>query len=757
MKLDYRYPEIEAILGGTPSEDPVVIRSIAFDTRRILDGSSVLFFALEGVFRNGHDFIPDAYDKGVRRFVVSQAGSTSQFPDALEIVVPDTLKALQELAAWHRKRFSIPVVGITGSNGKTTVKEWLSTLLQKKFNVARTPKSYNSQLGVAISLLELTAESEVAVIEAGISEPGEMHILRHMIAPTHGIFTSFGAAHRENFASRSAHLAEKLALFQDLDHFLIASGIQEHSDSRAQSVDPALIEKWHDKVPFRENVQKENALLAIGMAEILGLTDPEIEAGLHELYPLTMRLESYNGVEGNTIINDTYSLDSDSLRLSLEYQLAHSAGKQRIAVIGLATPDTAREQEIRKIVSGFDPVELYFYYPGHPFEHQFTNKSILFKGMRNARMEQLATRFKQQHHQTYLEIDLSAIRHNINVHKQLLRENTRLLCMVKASSYGSDARTIGRFLENMGVSYLGVAYADEGIELRNSGVGLPILVMNAEESTFSRCIEYRLEPAFFSLRQLNAFTEELISRGEHNYPIHIKLETGMNRLGFTSDQLSKMVSFVKAQPEIYIRSVYSHLAESDVPDSDFTRRQIEQFTLMADQLENEFAHPFLRHILNSSGIRNYPEAQFDMVRLGIGMYGAVSDPSLEPAIGWYSSISQIKTLVPGESVGYNRHFVAREVTRVAIIPVGYADGFRRSLGRGNGGVYIRGEWCPTLGNVCMDMIMVDVTHLDVQEGETAEIIGTHQTIGDFAGRLGTIPYEVMTSFSSRVHRMYIEH
>ncbi len=755
MKLDYRYSEIEEILGTRPSGDDSLIRAVAFDTRRILNGAGHLFFALEGVFRDGHDFLDDAYSRGVRHFVVRKAGSTQHLSGAKEIVLTNTLRGLQQLAAHHRQRFDCPVVAITGSNGKTIVKEWLSHLLQKKWNVARSPKSYNSQLGVAVSLLEMTSDTDVAIIEAGISAPGEMQTLLEMIAPTHGVFTAFGAAHREHFTSEEEHLQEKLLLFSQLDHFLYPArmGLYE-TNGTPVSFEP--YEQLLGGLPFSDEIQRQNALLAVAMAKELGLDDETIREGSAELHPLTMRLESYDGNNGNHIINDTYSLDPDSLRLSLEYQLAHSKGKDRVVIIGLPERNPAREAEFEALIRPFAPAEFYFYYPDEPFEREFRNKSILLKGARAARMEQLARKFRQQHHQTFLEIDLSAVRHNINAHKSLLRESTQLLCMVKASSYGSDARTMGKFLEEMGVAYLGVAYVDEGIELRKSGIELPILVMNCEESTYPQCIEYRLEPAFFSVRQLNAFIVELIDRSLLNYPVHIKLETGMNRLGFAQDQLRELIALVKGQPEIYIRSVYSHLAESDVEDSAFTLQQIENFTLMADQLENEFPQSFLRHVLNSSGIRNYPQAQFDMVRLGIGMYGVSDDPLLEPAIGWYSAISQVKHVKPGESVGYSRSFIAEENMRIAIIPVGYADGFRRSLGGGKGGVSIREKWCPTVGNVCMDMIMVDIGDLPVSEGEPVEIIGKHQPIHVFARQMDTIPYEVMTGFSVRVHRVFVE-
>ena len=756
MKLDYAYKELAHLFTNTPVQDTSLIHSVAFDSRRISNGEGVLFFALEGIFRDGHDFINDAYEKGVRHFVVGKSGYTNQLPGANEILVEDTFTALQRLAKHHRSRFSCPVVAITGSNGKTTVKEWLSHLLSKEFTIARSPKSYNSKLGVAISLLELTDSTDIAILEAGVSRQGEMGTLREMIQPTHGILTSFGTAHREQFDSKEDHLREKTDLFGDIRHFIYPDVIPEVNAPNARMVPATAYNHLLENLPFSDDVSRQNARLAVAMALELGGNSAVISNSVRELNPLALRLETYDGVSGNTIINDTYNLDDDSLRLSLEYQLANAAGKKRVVLIGLEKEDAQREEQIATIVRSFDPSEFHFHYANQPFTYDYTDTSILIKGTRAARMEQIARKFKQQNHQTYLEIDLTTVRHNINFHKSKLREETRLLCMVKAASYGSDARKMGKFLEDMGVDYLGVAYADEGVELRKNGIELPILVMNCEESAFSQCIEYRLEPAVFSIDQLNSFITELIHQGKMHHPIHIKLETGMNRLGFSQDQLPALIDLIKGQPEIYIKSIYSHLAESDREESSFTRGQIDVFNICADQLDNEFSYTIMRHILNSTGIQNYPEAQLDMVRLGIGMYGVSTNEFLRPALSWYSSISQIKQVEAGQSVGYSRSFIADTSMHIAIIPVGYADGFRRTLGQGKGGVYIQDKFCPTVGNVCMDMIMVDVSSLVVSQGERVEIIGKHQTIEDFAQKLGTIPYEVMTSFSRRVHRMFVD-
>lgn len=756
MKLDYAYTDLALLFTDTAVQDDSIIHSVAFDSRRVSSGDGVIFFALKGVFRDGHEFIQDAYERGVRHFVVSEKGCTSQLVDAQEIVVEDTFDALQSLAKHHRSRFNCQVVAITGSNGKTTVKEWLSHLLSKKFSIARSPKSYNSKLGVAISLLELTSTTDVAIIEVGISKKGAMNTLREMIQPTHGILTSFGSAHSEQFDSTESHFNEKLTLFEGAKLFIYPEIIGSLSIDNAVVISNNMHEQLLEKLSFTDPISRQNARLAISMALELGVEAQIISEAVSELIPLALRLESYDGVSGNTIINDTYNLDSESLRLSLEYQLANAGDKKRIVIIGLEKKDLTMEEQISTIIRPFQPSEFRFHYADQPINYNYSDANILIKGTRAAKMKKVAQKFKQQNHQTYLEIDLTAIRHNINYYKSKLKNETRLLCMVKASSYGSDARKMGEFLERMGVDYLGVAYADEGIELRKNGIELPILVMNCEESAFSQCIEYKLEPAVYSLRQLNSFITELIHQDKMNYPIHVKLETGMNRLGFSQNQLTALIDLIKGQPEIYVKSVYSHLAESDIEESTFTQGQIDTFNLCADQLDNEFSYSIMRHVLNSSGILNYPEAQLDMVRLGIGMYGISTNEYLRPAVSWYSSISQVKTLSSGDAVGYNRTFIADRPMRIAIIPVGYADGFRRTLSQGKGGVFINGNFCPTVGSVCMDMIMVDVSSLDVYAGDCVEIIGVHQSIESFANTLETIPYEVMTSFSKRVHRLFID-
>lgn len=751
MNLDYSYSKLSLLLSGQNSSDSSPIRSVSFDTRKITNGDHTLFFALAGVFRDGHQFIELAYKKGVRHFVVSTAGSTKSFPGAQEIVVNDTLLGLLDLAKHHRNRFNFPIIAITGSNGKTTVKEWLAQFLGSQFQVSRSPKSYNSQLGVALSILEFNSKTEIGIVEVGVSTMENMIRIREILKPTHGILTSFGSAHRALFDSEHEHLSTKMALFNTVselfypDHLNLDKGIAVSTDSN-----PEIIP--HFKLTGDFNLM--NVQIAISVAAFFGLDKAKLQQVIPCISPLALRLETFPGNNNNIILNDTYSLDFESLRNSLGYQLATAKGKKRYAIIGVS--DASQQHTYEALLNEFKLDGYYFHTQEISSNYQFHDSSILIKGDRELKMGTLANTFKEKNHQTYLEIDLKAIRHNVNYTKSLLSTGTKLLCMVKASSYGSDAKTMGRFLEELGVDYLGVAYVSEGVELRKNGVLTPILVMNAEESTFGDCVKYSLEPAIFSLKQFESLIKELILQECANFPIHIKVETGMNRLGFVASEIKTLIESIKVQPEVSVKSIYSHLVESDVLHSEFTQKQINLFEAISTEITDNFPYQIDRHILNSEGIKNYTESQFEMVRLGIGIYGGNGTKQLRPAISWLSTVSQLKEIQPHSSIGYNRSFISEKKRTIAIIPVGYADGFKRLLGNGNGGVFIQNNYCPTLGNVCMDMIMVDVTGLKIEEGEPVEIIGKNQTILDFAQKSKTIPYEIMTSFSQRLHRMYVD-
>ncbi len=757
MRLTYRYNEIAHLLGQSASSSEE-IHAVAYDSRAIIEGNHLLFFAFVGQFRDGHAFITDAYEKGVRHFVVKKDFQSS-FPDAHFIRVEDPLQSLLAFATHHRMCFNYPVIAVTGSSGKTTVKEWLSELLSPTLNVVRSPKSYNSRLGVALSILEMHSAADVAIIEAGISEPGDMKILQEMIQPTEGIFTSFGRAHRSNFESETAHLKEKLLLFSGLESFFYAASI--HADiENGIAVHPDQYTAFFEAFST-DQVVRQNASLAIAMSQKLGLSDAEILTSMQKIRPLALRLELFDGKDNSLIINDSYSLDIDSLHHALQFQMANCKDKKRIVVLGVSQENGRYSQELTDIVDSYHPSACIVLKKGESLELDVTDSCVLFKGERSVQLEKIAHTYRVHRHQTYLEIDLSAIRHNIGQYKSKLKPETMLLSMVKASSYGSDAKKMGLFLEKIGVNYFGVAYPYEGIELRKSGVKLPILVMNCESQDFESCIEYQLEPAIYSMRQLEDFIASLIHLGITNYPVHIKLETGMQRLGFEEDQIHSLIQKIHSQPEVRVKSIYSHLAESDVPNSEFTTHQIALFDRISKQLMNALPYSVLRHLSNSEGVPNYPAAQFDMVRLGIGMYGITGSASLKetlkPAIRWMSSISQVKQLTKGTSVGYNRTFIAEKDTQIAVVPVGYADGLSRALSRGNGHVFIGNHPCDIVGNVCMDMIMIDTSGVNAKEGDSVEIIGFNQPIEALAKAMNTIPYEVMTRFSPRLHRVFIEH
>lgn len=763
MKLNLTFDEFCLAINGKHlnGSKEEIIQQIQFDTRKIYPLPNQAFFALKGAYRDGHDFISDAYEKGVRMFVVSEP-KLPELNDATFIFVKDTLRALQDLACYHRKKITYPIIGITGSVGKTTVKEWLFHLLSDKYRIVRSPKSYNSQLGVALSLLNLHEDCDLAIIEAGISKPGEMEALERMIQPTIGIFTSVSKAHAENFPSYELHLKEKMALFKNVQTTVLGSGflISKEQMRSIKAYQPTIGEfaKELQLLPFQDRGSVASALLAIATAKILkGLDIQKITS----LPRLAMRLETFEGRENSIIINDTYNLDLDALKLSLEYQLALAEGKKRIVIVGLDEDWMHLEAKIRLTIDDFKPDLLVFSSKPIISDAELKDAVVLVKGTRGAKMEKIARSFKLKQHKTEVIYNLSAIKHNLSVFKNQLQTSTKILAMVKAQSYGVGLEKIASFLEKIGISYLGVAYSDEGVELRKSGIKIPILVMNPEEEGFEACIKYNLEPAIYSLNQLDELISTLISMEKSNFSIHIKLDTGMRRLGFEREELPKLMEIIQAQPEVRIAGVYSHLSDADNRrDKRFTQLQITRFQETCTWISNKVPYPFIRHLLNSEGIANFSEAQFDMVRVGVGMYGISSNPTLQKrlqaVINWKSEISQIKTIQVGESVGYSRTFMANEKMKIAIIPVGYADGFRRSLSNGKGGVFIKNKFCPILGKVCMDMIIVDVSKLDVTEGEEVEIIGENQTIETFAKAMDTIPYEVMTSISKRVHRAYSE-
>lgn len=755
MKLELTYTDFCFQINGKGEGDPYpnLIQEVVYDTRKINPSAGLVFFALTGPFRNGESYISAAYEKGIRVFVVNQV-PVNNWSDASFIVVEDTLAALQLLAKNYRNELHYPILAIAGSLGKTTVKEWLYHLIAGKLEVFRSPKSFNSQLGVALSLLHLPKKADLAIIEVAATKPGEMRILTEMLRPTHGILTNLLPSHASEFSDFKQYSKEIASLFDGVN-WLITS---EETKSFAQlsvktiSIQPNDLDSL---ILFQDDISIQQSKIAIAAAQEWITID---EQRIKSLPHLAMRLETFEGNDGSLIVNDTYTMDREAFKSSLSYQLSIAGSKRRIVLIGLSAENPSFTADIRELCQQFEVDEVHFLQQDEEFPLALKNAVVLVKGERY--MQRVANRLKWKQHKTQLSYNLSALKHNLNQYKNSLFPETKMLAMVKAQSYGAGLTTMARFLEKQGIHYFGVAYSDEGKELRKAGIKTPILVMNAEEEGMETCVEHDLEPAIYDFNQLDELLKVLIAQEKTAFPIHIKMDTGMKRLGFYPDQVQQLIEVLAAQPEVMVKSIYSHLAEADNEASTFTQNQIAQFDECCKQFEFYLSYPFLRHILNSEGIAQYPNAQFDMVRIGIGLFGLSSnhlmEQRLKPVIDWTSSISQVKSIVPGESVGYGRSFVAQKEMRIAIIPIGYADGFKRSLSNGVGAVFIQNQRCPVVGRVCMDMIMVDLGDLKIEANTKVEIIGTNRGLTEFAKDCQTIPYEILTSISPRVHRSYFE-
>ena len=727
--------------------------SIVVDSRKITSTNQVAFCAIEGRFNNGHDYIEDAYKKGIRLFIVNEKFTIKFHEDAIYFIVQNTLWTLQELTKLHRQKFDYPVVLIAGDLGKTTTKEWAYHLLSSKYRVIRSPKSFNTNIGVALSLLELNENCDLALIEVAEQSSEELIRLNEVVKPSIGVVT---------YLKNKAFNPSLLKLYKGCTSIIIhpqsfAFDKFNSSFSIANSTLPEEIVKQIEE--GNDKTKDFNLYIAIQLSQFFKLDYTLLLEQLKSLPKLALRMETFEGINGNAIINDSYNLDFEALIYSLEYQLTVSGNKKRTLIIGIDKENQDKKNKINAILDQYKLDEVIYNHEGFDYK-KIQNALVLIKGTRNANMQKVAQKFRLKTHKTFLEIDLKAIKHNLEVYKSNLLLSTNVLVMVKSNAYGGGAEGMAKFYQEIGIDYLGVAYVDEGVELRNKGITLPILVMNAEENGFDDCIENGLEPSIYSFEQLDEFIKALINVGKTNYPIHLKINTGMNRLGFELTEIGKVIETIKAQPEIKIKSVFSHLADADnIKSSDFTNYQIQQFDEAVNQICSQINYRIEKHLLNSEASAEYKEYQYDMVRLGIGVYGLASHPEIKkqliPAVKWKSSISQIKNINPGDSVGYSRSFIASQKMTIAIVPVGYADGFRRSLSNGLGGVYIKEQFCPVVGKVCMDMIMVDITALECKVGESVEIIGENQSMEEFSKKMDTIPYEVMTNFSKRVHRVYL--
>lgn len=758
MKLNYSSSALANILETTVSGNTSerLCTHVVYDTRKIIQAKGALFFALEDI-RDGHTFIEKAYALGVVQFVVKYIPE-GVFPDAQFFVVSDPLSALQKLAKYHRSQYSIPVFAITGSIGKTTFKEWLFHCISDRFKVIRSPKSFNSQLGVALSLLEITSDASIALIEAGISKPGEMSLLKEMIQPDYGVFTHFGTAHRENFADKEQHLLEKWKLFSDCRLVWIPESFQSIADRLPGNFQ--VCNGLH--VPqFPAGFSGMLGELAT-ILQFLQYSKEDIDQKLASLPSLALRMEVFDGIQGNTIINDTYNMDADALVEALQFQQTLAGNRRRVVILGISPHMQHNEEHLIQLTQQFAPIDVVIVKDPHAIDWTtFENAVILIKASRDLAFEQLVSKAKAIKHRTHIEINLSAIKHNLNHYRQHLPGGTKILCMVKAWAYGTGSERISLFLQQLGMDYLGVAFADEGVQLRKAGVTLPIVVMNPDPEYVDLIVDHQLEPAIYDFLQLDSFITSLVHRQISAYPIHLKFDTGMHRMGFMENEKEKVLAILHAQPEVKIQGIYSHLADADNEEHhDFSERQMETFDRIVSFFKNNYATSFLAHLLNSEGALRFPNNCYDMIRVGISMYGYTENTALKttlhPAISWKTAVSQIKRIPKGDFIGYACSYEATNDMEIAILPVGYADGFRRSLSNGVGSVVIRETICPVVGRVCMDTIMVDVTGIGVQINDEVELIGKIQTMESFAKQMGTIPYEILTGLSKRMHRNYID-
>lgn len=801
--------------------DAALIDYISIDSRSLQNDENTLFFALSGPNHDGHQYIEELISKGVQHFVVTKIPENLEGPrgnaelseaKANFLIVDNTLDALQKFAAFYRSQFEFPIIGITGSNGKTIIKEWLNFLLSPDFNIIRSPKSYNSQVGVSLSILGINEKHNLGIFEAGISTTHEMEKLQKIIQPTIGILSNIGSAHDEGFSSVAEKIKEKLKLFISVNVLILNKNkticafvnpkIKIFSwCSDDKSADVFITKKnigeltelqvtyredtFPITIPFQDQASVENAIHCMMVMLYFGYNQKVIQTRMAQLYPVEMRLKVKNGIYNCTLIDDSYSSDFQSLKIALDFLENQKQHKKKTLILsdifqsGLSNDELYSQvsqliisNKITRVIGIGETISQYknkfinsvTFKDVTEFKNafdnlNFENETILIKGARDFHFEEIVSILEEKKHETVLEINLNAISHNLNFFKSKLKPKTKMMVMVKAFGYGNGGFEIAKLLEHHKVDYLGVAFADEGISLKNAGITVPIMVLNPETTSFAAIIQHQLEPEIYSIKGLKGFLKIAEQNKLKHFLIHIKIDTGMHRLGFEEENISDLIHILKGNETVQIKSILSHMATSDDLKHDaFSKSQIALFEKLSTQLETELNIKPIRHILNTSGITNYPEAQYDMVRLGIGLYGISNDPEeqkqLEIVGTLKSVISQIRTIDAEESVGYGRRFIATETTKIATIPIGYADGISRSWGHGVGYVLINNKPAKIVGSVCMDMLMVNITGIDCKEGNTVIIFGENPTVNFMAKQLNTIPYEILTSISQRVKRVF---
>ncbi len=798
-----KFHDLPAICGGQilHAHSNPSLSALCLDSRNLSIQKGAVFFAISGSNHDGHLYIEEAFDKGIRIFVVEK--DIADLEEACVLKVESAITALQQIATHHRNQFDYPVLGITGSNGKTIVKEWLASLLAPAFDVIKSPKSYNSQVGVPLSVWQMEPRHNLGIFEAGISEKGEMKKLQPIIQPGIGIFTNLGEAHNEGFASHEEKANEKAQLFAQSDiviypaaNRLIGKALQRFTkpsckllgwtvDQPTQGRTIISTSDWNMEVrlKFREPYFVENAIHCAVTMKALGMSDADIQSGLNNLPAVKMRLELKQATGQSYLIDDTYNNDLHGLEVALDF-LGRQNQKQNKSVIlsdisqtGIAgetlykqVNQLLKKNQIgkligigREIYNHRQQIDIHAdYYPDTDAflaaHHRLQDEVVLVKGARHFAFERIVEQLEKNIHRTVLEINLENVIHNLNFYRSKLQPNTKIMAMVKAYAYGGGIFEIANLLQYHKIDYLGVAYTDEAVELRKHGIYVPIMIMNPSSNAFRLLKEYNLEPEIYSLDLLHEFIHYF--EGTDNIPsIHLKLESGMNRLGLSADEIEPVRQLLARHKNIRVKSMFSHLAGSDSPIHDsYSKQQAMAYSSMADQLQKSFWYKPLRHIVNTGGISRFPQYHFDMVRLGVGLYGY--DPTeqeqhqLQPVGTLKSSISQIKKIKKGETVGYGRAGVAAHDMRIAVVPIGYADGYLRAFGQGKGAMLINGQLASVFGNVCMDMTMLDISHIDCKIGDEVIVFGEKPTVKDLADQIGTIPYEIMTNIGQRVKRVF---
>ncbi len=820
--MAYSIQHILDIVNGKPLNAVLLdtqIERLLFDSRHLVFPTRTLFFAFKSNRQNGHQFIGELYEQGVKNFIVTQKIDTVNYPTANFILVKNSIKALQQLATFHRHQYNLPIIGITGSNGKTIIKEWLFQLLNSAFQIARNPGSYNSQIGVPLSVWQLNETHNLGIFEAGISQPKEMRKIAKVIDCTIGIFTNIGAAHSEGFTSQKEKLKEKLKLFKKAetiiycrDNRLIDSFLKKNKQQKLftwstkkkadlqilaikKKIDTTTI-KAHFKnrlfsftIPFIDDASIENAIHCCATMLLLNFSFEDIQERIAILTPVSMRLEVKEGINNCTIINDSYNSDLTSLGMALNFLEQQSKHEKRSLILSdilqsgqkedalyQAVSQLIEAKQIQKVIGIGEAIfrlqkmlsptiEAHFFKNTDAFLEKielsnFQNEAILLKGARRYEFERIANFLAEKVHRTVLEVNIKALLHNLNVFSSYLKPRTKILMMVKAAAYGSGSVEIARLLEFQNIDYLAVAYTDEGVELREAGIKLPILVLNPEEATFETLIRHELEAEIYSLALLKEFIR-YIPEGSR-IPIHLKLNTGMNRLGFEAAAIPKLTQLLISEPRLYVQSIFSHFSASEAPQhDDFTHLQVQRFREMYEQIVAAIGYRPMQHIANTSAIVRFPEYQFDMVRLGVGLYGLENGKTMQDQLQIVNTlkarVSQIKEVTPKETVGYSRSGNLARPSRIATVSIGYADGLHRSAGNRRFSLLVHGKRAPIVGNVCMDMCMLDVTDIpDVAEGDEVIVFGNAPHVDELAAAIHTIPLEIFTSISQRVKRVYFE-